>query len=601
MFYRTYIGPAEIDSSTGQKSMYNWQVPCLDMKHFYAEYISDLSNPFLQYPGTNKAAVVIAKYYEGAIINGSVYFQGQPISTNVTVVVRKNLTYVPGESTFETPIDYDKHEIIADDDNTRNFSLIVGGGAYISVFRHPELRLYDQGIFPFNMQFVMFNDDNDSDYAPITDADAMRKTGSNYKRNINITIYPANVSGYVYGDIDGISGYNITNGDKPLKDVLLLFYEIEKFNESHIADGRLVPEVVNNVPKQVLTDDSGIYNLSRLLPGYYALNAYYGDENYLISQEIIQFKAGNNSFDIVRPINSSVSGTVYYNNDDDSSYNPDVDEKISDATVELLYFSNLQNNYLSVKDTTTDTNGYYSFTDIVPGNNYIIQAVKGSEYEAIEQLSIEANTSQIFNVSMSLTPINVSGYAKYINTPVENATVIFEKDDSISENTAVTNQAYTDEEGYYSVNLQPGSYNITIIKETTALEYYLEGEKLTITKGQETASKNFELIKKSITVTGKTLYDSSGFVNVTVEFNSDISVENNTAISGNVISDINGDYTIELNPGSYIVSIINKEVNESGVLYVYTSPEDITLIVSETDIIPGKVLNIELVRELKEP
>ena len=78
-------------------------------------------------------------------------------------------------------------------------------------------------------------------------------------------------------------------------------------------------------------------------------------------------------------------------------------------------------------------------------------------------------------------------------------------------------------------------------------------------------------------------------------------MENNSAISGSVISDINGDYNIELTPGSYTVSIINKEVNESGVLYVYKALEDITLVLSETDIITGKDLNIELVRELREP
>ncbi|MCJ7572442.1 MAG: carboxypeptidase regulatory-like domain-containing protein, partial [Candidatus Thermoplasmatota archaeon] len=498
MFYRTYVGPYQIDSTTGKKSMYDWQVPCLDMKHFYAEFISNMSNPFLQYPGTNKASVVIAKYYEGAIINGSVYFQGKPISTNVTVVVRKNLTYVPGKTTYDTPIDYDKHEIIAAKKNTHNFSLIAGGGAYISVIRNPELRFYSQGILPFVMQRVMFDSKNDTDYAPISEADAMRKTGSNFERTINITIYPANVSGYVYDNLDGKSGYNTTTGDKPLDTSMLLFYEIDKFNESQIANGRLVPEEVSNTPNYVFTNESGYYNISGLLPGYYALNVYTGD--YMIYQEIIPFATGNNTLDIARPINSSVSGTVYYNNDDNSSYNPDVDETISDAKVELIYYSNLRQTYLSSKNTTTNSNGYYSFTDIVPGD-YYIQAVKGSEYQAAQQLTIKENTTQTFNISMDLAPVNVSGYAKYLTTPVENATVTFEKDGSISKNTAVTDNINTNKNGYYTINLQPGAYNITVTKENTALEYYLEGEKLTITKGQETASKDFTLIKKSVTVT----------------------------------------------------------------------------------------------------
>ena len=597
MFYRTYVGPAQIDSKTGQKSMYDWQVPCLDMKHFYAEFISNMSNPFLQYPGTNKAAVVIAKYYEGALINGSVYFQGKPISTNVTVVVRKNLSYVPGNSSFDTPVDYDKHEIIADQDNTHNFSLIAGGGAYISVIRNPELRFYDKGILPFNMQSEMFNGETGTDYAPISEADAMRKTGSNFERTINISIYPANVSGYVYDNLDGKNGYNVTAGDKPFNNAIILFYGIDKFNETQITSGMLVPEKVDNIPKQFLTDESGYYNLSGLLPGYYALNVY--DRDYLIYQEIIPFKAGNNTLDIARPINSSVSGTVYYNNDDNSVYNPDVDEKISDATVDLIYYSNLQQTYLSIKNTTTDSSGYYSFTDVVQGD-YYITAVKGSEYEAMQQLTVEANTTQTFNISMSLAPINVSGYAKYLTTPVENATITFEKDGSVSKNTAVTSEANTDKTGYYTVSLQPGTYNITVEKETTALEYYLEGEKLTITKGQEPASKDFALIKKSVTVTGTTLYTGSYFSNVTIGFNKDTSVKNNTAITSKVISNIKGDYSIELTPGTYNVSIINKQVNESGIIYLYKAPEGLTLTVSEIDITLGKTLNIELLKELVE-
>ena len=556
-----------------------------------------MSNPFLQYPGTNKAAVVIAKYYEGAFINGSVYFQGKPISSNVTVVVRKNLSYIPGNAIYNTPIDYDKHIIIAGVNNTYNFSLIAGEGAYISVIRNPELRFYSMGILPFNMQRIMFNGETGTNYAPISDDDAMRMTDSNFERTINITIYPANVSGYVYDNLDGKSGYNTSTGDKPLNGDLVLLYEIEKFNESQIANGMLVPEQINNNPKFGYTNESGYYSLSGLLPGYYLLNVYEGD--YSLYQEIIPFAAGNNTFNISRPINSSVSGTVYYDNDDNSAYNPDTDEKISDAKVELIYYSNLRQNYVSSKNTTTDSNGYYSLTDIIPGD-YYIQAVKGSEYVATNQLTIDANTTQTFNISMSLAPVNVSGYAKYLTIPIENATISFEKDNSISNNTAVNDEAVTNKKGYYSIDLQPGTYNVTVTKGDTVLEYYLEGEKLTITKGQGTATMDFALIKKSVTVTGRTLYDSSSFGNITILFMEDESIENNTAISNSVISDINGDYSIEIAPGSYIVSISIIEVNESGTLYDYKAPEGLTLKISDIDIAVGKKLNIELIKELKE-
>jgi hypothetical protein len=111
---------------------------------------------------------------------------------------------------------------------------------------------------------------------------------------------------------------------------------------------------------------------------------------------------------------------------------------------------------------------------------------------------------------------------------------------------------------------------------------------------------DFALIKKSVTVTGRTLYDSSSLGNVTVLFTKDASIKNNTAVTSSVRSDINGDYSIEITSGSYNVSITNKEVNESGILYVYKAPGGLTLTVSEIDIKFGKKLNLELIRELKE-
>ena len=593
MFYRTYIGPTSVDS-LGQKSMYNWQVPCLDMKHFYAEYISNISNPFFLYQGTNKAAVVISKYYEGTLISGSVYFQGKPISTNVSVVVRKNLSYIPDNPSFDTPVDYDRYEL-GPSDITGNFSLIAGAGAYISVVRNPEIRYYEAGILPFTLASVMFDDEFDSNYFPITEDDAMRKSGSNFERFINITIHPTNVSGFIYEDIDRDGSYDAKDVDRPLGGVNLYFYEIEKFDETQITRGILAPKIINELPTIVTTDDEGFYNVSGLLPGYYALNVYDGD--YIIYQEIIPFKAGDHILNISRPVNSSLSGTVYYNKDTDPKYNPGVDERISGADVELIYYSYLQMKEISVKNTTTDVNGYYSFTDIAPSDNYAVKAVKGSTYEAIEAIQLKENTTQIFNISMDLTPVTVSGYVKGLdNMPIQDVNVLFKEDGSVSENTAVEDDTITDDEGYYSVSLQPGAYNITVWKATTALEYYLEDEKITIVKGQETASKDFTLVKESVTVTGKTLYEDSGVDNVTINFIKDISVINNTAISADVKSGVDGSYNIELTPGTYLVSIDEKEAIDSDKTYIYKASEGLKLTLSESDITTGKIFDVSLSR-----
>ena len=88
MFYRTYIGPAQGESPDLKE--YDYQIPCVNMKHFYAEFFSDLSK--YPYYDTGKSAVVIAKYYEGAYLNGTVTF-----SLPVTIIRHSTTTPPCGE------------------------------------------------------------------------------------------------------------------------------------------------------------------------------------------------------------------------------------------------------------------------------------------------------------------------------------------------------------------------------------------------------------------------------------------------------------------------------------------------------------------------
>ena len=113
-----------------------------------------------------------------------------------------------------------------------------------------------------------------------------------------ITIF-ANVSGYVYDNLDGKSGYNITSGDKPIYNAMILFYKVKKFNETQIANGKLVIEEVDSSPLEIgFTNESGYYIIFELLPGYYAVNTYI--EDYLIYQKIIAFEPGENTLEIVK-------------------------------------------------------------------------------------------------------------------------------------------------------------------------------------------------------------------------------------------------------------------------------------------------------------
>jgi dolichyl-diphosphooligosaccharide--protein glycosyltransferase len=79
-FYRAYIGlPQPIEYGIQA------QVPTFGMKHWVAKYIS----PY-PYPGLDTSAVVIANYYEGAFINGTVKLDKNPFAGVEVGVIDEN-------------------------------------------------------------------------------------------------------------------------------------------------------------------------------------------------------------------------------------------------------------------------------------------------------------------------------------------------------------------------------------------------------------------------------------------------------------------------------------------------------------------------------
>ncbi|MCK4996478.1 MAG: carboxypeptidase regulatory-like domain-containing protein, partial [Thermoplasmatales archaeon] len=321
MFYRTYIGPYDVNED-GSKKEYLYQVPCINMKHFYAEYFSDLS----QYPyyDTGKAAVVIAKYYEGAYVNGTVTFLGDPVDAQL--VFQKNVRFHPE---YTETIDHDQ----TNTDENGNFSLIAGAGAFLELHRN-----YPEEIRPFAILNITFDGENGTETAPITDEDAMRK-GSNYERMLNITIEPATIEGHFYVDDDYDRTYN-TSVDTPLQNINISIYDIVDIR-APVA--------------MAVTDESGFYNASGLLPGFYYIRA--EQNGFVIGEQLAELYQFNNYYNISQLAYSAVKGKVYYE---------DEDNIIPAATVSLTYNRmDLQGGVeekLFVDTAVTDSNGEYEFT-----------------------------------------------------------------------------------------------------------------------------------------------------------------------------------------------------------------------------------------------
>lgn len=564
MFYRTYIG--EIPEQLEEDVL---QLPCWNMRHFHAEYISELP-----YFNSGRSTVVIAKYYEGTKINGTVQFMGEPVQAQTAI--RKEVSLYGNQLLT----DHDKN-----DTENGEFSLIAPAGNITLEFR----RNTELEINAFVMKSVTFNSTTDPELAPITDDEAMRINGTNYERTVNITIDPANIDGYVYANIDNKTEYN-TSIDEPLYNVEVTLYEILQFLEEGANIGRTI---------DLTTNDTGYYNASGLLPGIYLVRAVLDD--FTIHEDYAFVYSGNNSYNVSKPSLSGVEGVVYFDENENDEY--DVGEEMSSVDVDLLYrkldISGEQLEAISVGLIKTDNTGSYSFSSLVPGE-YIFNASKINntteylDYAIEETVTLKENKTATFNVSITYAPIVVSGYTKHGNDNIHDISIEFSPNGTVKNNTVQLVRVISDADGYYSADLMPGSYNITVDDSVEQGTYSFTGQ-LSIKMGEGVKAFDVSLTKQSITVTGNTKYDNTNKGNISILFLPDEDVVNNTAVEAITVSDEDGSYVAELMPGTYNVTV-DELVNESGrnVTYSFTGE----LVIQADEI--SKSFDIILTRE-EEP
>jgi dolichyl-diphosphooligosaccharide--protein glycosyltransferase len=444
MFYRTYIGVSEGES--GSKSEPNYQVPCMDMRHFYAEYVSPYPE-YVYYQG--KSAVVIAKYYAGAYVDGSVDFMGTPVQAQI--VVQKNVTHYG----TEVPIDHDKNNTY-----NGNFSVIVpAGNITLQVRRYPEL-----GAGAFTMKNVTFDSTTDPELAPITDDEAMRR-GGDYNRLVNISIDSANIEGYVYSNKDTNDAYN-ESVDEPLSGATVGLVGIDEMDPS---TGQPV-RYDYSMYRELTTDEKGYYNASSLMPGYYRITTSDPDD-FLIGDALILLYSGNTSHNISKPKPGAIEGNIYFDENGNSQY--DIGEEMSNVDVKLQY-TKLTTGLEVVDSLTTDETGSYSFSSLVPGQ-YTINATKLPDYEVEIEATIPENDTAVLNVSIEYAKVSLSGSTKDKDT-----------------GTTVSNISIT---GSYSAVLMPGSYNVTVnqvVNESGTNVTYVYSGQLEIPIGEGT--KTFDLL-----------------------------------------------------------------------------------------------------------
>jgi dolichyl-diphosphooligosaccharide--protein glycosyltransferase len=559
MFYRTYVGdiPTEFENQISQ-------LPCWGMRHFTAEFVSEFP-----YFNTRRGAVVIAKYYEGAKINGTVTINGAPYVCDL--VVQKNISY------FGTSFGIDHDRITTDENGT--FSLLApGGNITIQLRRNTEL-----GTNAFVMKILTFNSEDDPFYYPISDDEAMRKT--NYIRDLgNITIDPATISGYVYENQDNDSLTYNQSTDLPLSDVDVMIMEIAQFDEQG-------QPVSIGTFKELTTDSDGYYYTDKLIPGIYVVRASIDD--FIIHEDFLFAPSGNNSYDIVNPEPADINGIAYIDSNANNEYDPD--EEADNVNIKLIY-TTLTDDRIPVDQLQTETTGAYAFTDLIPGS-YIINATITNittgyfDYITEAPVTLEENKATSLNISLDVAPIKITGDTRYNGDSIGSIRMTFSPDQSIQNNTAQEVSGTSSVEGEYTIIVQPGHYNITV-DHTVGEGIFSFSGKLSMKMGEGQKTYNIDMIKESITVQGITLYNGIPKENITIRFDPDNTVQNNSAIYGTERSDETGNYKAELNPGFYTI-IIDETITEIGQNITYTFQGELEV----TEATPSITYDIIMTRE----
>jgi len=196
--------------------------------------------------------------------------------------------------------------------------------------------------------------------------------------------------------------------------------------------------------------------------------------------------------------------------------------------------------------------------------------------------------SKSYDINLVRESVNISGQTKEraSGEDIGGVTINYEPDGSVINNTAkIPDTPISDENGYYTVELALGSYNITASKyDDAGTLVYLSESKLTVNRSDDGTTKNIFVDKKSVTVSGTTTYNNIPKENITIYF---VNVTNTETFAA-ARSDETGSYTMELTPGSYNVSAFSDQFNISGVNYVYVNTTETNYIeVTEGQILTG--------------
>jgi dolichyl-phosphooligosaccharide-protein glycotransferase len=270
---------------------------------------------------------------------------------------------------------------------------------------------------------------------------------------------------------------------------------------------------------------------------------------------------------------STLEGFVYQDNNNNDSYEPANDTPLPGVTIQLndYYFGR------PIQPVKTDLQGHYIFHNLYP-SKYNISAIE-NDYTFLNKEPVNVipgNNS--YNISKpklaavkGVVYTDSNGDKKY--TPGEETSDVhiqltYTKLDNTQKpvNTTTTGTAGT----YSFSSLIPGVYTLNATKQNTSTGTldYLTKQTVTLT-ANSTSWANISLSYAPAIVSGYTTHNAIKIANIPVIFAPDDSVENNTATTISVTSDIQGLYTAKLTPGTYNVTV--QKTDGTTIVYTYAN------------------------------
>ena len=159
------------------------------------------------------------------------------------------------------------------------------------------------------------------------------------------------------------------------------------------------PTIVDTVQ----VDETGYYNITDKLPGYYRVTAATAEGLTIHLEDFVNLYSGNNSYDIPKPKDAAIEGMVYYDDNLNDKY--DSGEELIGATVNLVVKGQTTTD---INTTTTDNKGRYYFGSLIPGrfigderefNIYTVDVYALPYYHSEVTISPEENKLTSLNIS----------------------------------------------------------------------------------------------------------------------------------------------------------------------------------------------------------